>query len=233
MPLAARVRDPAQHLVLVDQVHRVPVSGVAAALVADLDQLAGLPGREHDLLAALDRVGHLLLAVHVLARLQTGDRLLRVHPVGRGDDDRVRVRVFGEHFLVVGIDGDLLVVRLEDAPRIALAVAPDIARGHEPNAGDLHAVLEQVAALAPRADYAHAQLIGLRPGFLAKRRLGQHQAGPGGRGGLKKAASGHFGFRAGFVFQAHRRVCSPLSFTCRSSPMRAQDLLLGVPDMGS
>ena len=54
------------------------VARIAAALMADLQQLARRPRRQHHLARLRQRVRHLLLAVHVPPRLQGGDGVLGV-----------------------------------------------------------------------------------------------------------------------------------------------------------
>ena len=99
IPLPVGVRDSAEDLVLFDHFEGVPVARLAAALVADLKQLAGLAGGEHHSPGIRERAGHLLLAVDVLASLETGDGVLGVHPVGRGDNHRDEVALLVEHLI--------------------------------------------------------------------------------------------------------------------------------------
>jgi len=78
------------------------VDRVVVALVADLEQLV-VPARgvRHGLVA-LARLGHHLLAQHVLAGVEASGDDLGVHPQRRRGDDRLEVLVL-EHVLVFDV----------------------------------------------------------------------------------------------------------------------------------
>ncbi len=160
VPLAVDGDDAPEQLRLPEQLLvAVQVARVAAALVADLQELARLPGGEHHAPRALQRVRHLLLAVDVLAGLQAVHGVLRVPEVGSGDDDRVELLLLVEHLPVVfvpvhvelelpqGVDHALLVVLL-----------PDVAHGAEAQAGDAQHGVQQHLSLRPRAEQRHVDL---------------------------------------------------------------------------
>ena len=129
------------------------VARVRAALVADLEELAGLALRHHHAAGAVERVRHLLLAVHVLAGFQAVNRVLRVPEVGRGDDDRVELFLLVEHLAVVFVAVGLLLEPLEgvdDAPLVVFS--PDVAHRTEAQARDAEHRLHQHLALCASAD---------------------------------------------------------------------------------
>ena len=161
VPLAVDGHDAAEQLRLADQLLvAVQVARVRAALVANLEELAGLAGGHHHAPRALEGVRHLLLAVHVLAGLEAVDRVLRVPEVGRGDDDRVELLLLVEHLAVVLVAVDLvleLLHRVDGAPLVVLR--PDVAHRAEPQAGDAEHRLGQHLALGARAEEGHVDLL--------------------------------------------------------------------------
>ena len=113
------------------------VARVRAALVADLKELARLTLGGHHAARALERVRHLLLAVHVLARLEAVNRVLRVPEVGRRDDDRVELFLLVEHLAVILVAVHLVLEPLEAVDDALLVVLrPHIAHGAEAETGD-------------------------------------------------------------------------------------------------
>ena len=161
VPLPVDGHDPPEQRGLPDQLLvAVEVARVAAALVPDLEQLPGLAGGRDHLARALERVRHLLLAVHVLARLQAIHRVRRVPEVGRRDHDRVELLLLVEHLAVVLVAADLELVLLErvhHAPLVELG--PDVAHRPEAQAGDAEHGVEQHLPLGPRADEGYVDLL--------------------------------------------------------------------------
>ena len=135
--------------------------------MANLEELAGLPGGQHHAPRALERVRHLLLAVHVLAGLEAIDRVLRVPEVGRGDDHRVELLLLVEHLAVVLVAVHL-VLELPHRVDSALLVVflPDVAHRPEPQTGNAEHRFGQHLALGACADEGDVDLL---------------QAGGGGR----------------------------------------------------
>jgi len=91
----------------------MPVAGIAAALMADLQQLARFLRRFHHLLGAFERIGHLFFAIDVQSGLKAGHCVRRMPEVRCCDDDRVKVFFLIEHFLVVHIRIVLVAVGFE------------------------------------------------------------------------------------------------------------------------
>ena len=75
---------------------------VGSRLNADGEDLAGLLDRVGDLLRFVDRVGHRLFKVHVLAGFHRLNRHQAVPVVGSGDDHRVDALVVEELAIVLG-----------------------------------------------------------------------------------------------------------------------------------
>ncbi|MBA7634794.1 hypothetical protein ES703_42392 [subsurface metagenome] len=91
------------------------VAGVAATLMANLQELAGfLCGLEH-LFSAFECVGHLLFAIDVQPGFETGNSVLGVPKIRRGNYDGVKVFFLIEHFLVVHISIMLVAIGFECA----------------------------------------------------------------------------------------------------------------------
>ena len=136
VPLPVDGHDPSEQLRLAEQLLiAVDVARVRAALVADLQELARLALRQHHAAGALERVRHLLLAVHVLAGLQGVNRVLRVPEVGRGDDHRVELFLLVEHLAVVRVAIRFLLEPLQGVDDPAQVVlGPDVAHGAEAHA---------------------------------------------------------------------------------------------------
>ena len=161
VPLAADGHGPAEQLRLAEQLLvAVEIARVRSALVADLQELAGLAGGRHHAARPLEGVRHLLLAVHVLAGLQTVDRVLRVPEVGGGDDDRVELLLLLEHLAVVLVAADLVLEPREtvDDP-LLVVLGPDVAHCAEAQAGDPEHRVGQHLALGSRAEEGHVDLL--------------------------------------------------------------------------
>ena len=128
--------------------------------MADLEQLAGLAGRPHHAARALERVRHLLLAVHVLAGFQAVNRVLRMPEVGRGDDHCVELFLLVEHLAVVRVRVRIVLEALEavdDSPLVVLG--PDIADGAEAETGDAQHRVGQHLALRTGAEERDVDLL--------------------------------------------------------------------------
>ncbi len=133
--------------------------------MADLQELAGLALRLHHAPGALERVGHLLLAVHVLASLQGVDRVPRVPEVGRGDDHRVELFFLVEHLAVVLIAIRFLLEPLQGVDDPALVVlGPDVAHRAESDARDAEHRLHEHLALGTGAEQRDVDLLQPRVG---------------------------------------------------------------------
>ena len=165
VPLPVDRDDAAEHLrFLQDLVVAVQVARVRAALVADLKELARLALGGHHAARALERVRHLLLAVHVLAGLEAVDRVLRVPEVRRRDDHRVELFLLVEHLAVILVGVRLVLEPLEAVDDALLVVfGPDVADGAEAQPGDAeHRVGEHLPlrAGAEEGDVDHLQIRG-------------------------------------------------------------------------
>ncbi len=102
VPLAVDRRDPPEQLRFVQQLLAAEdVVRIAAALVADLEELARLAGGLDHSAGPFQRVGHLLLAVDVQPGVQAGDRMLGVPAVRRGHDHGVQALLLLEHLAVI------------------------------------------------------------------------------------------------------------------------------------
>ena len=197
VPLPVDRHDAAEQLRLAEQVVvRVLVARVAAALVADLQQLAGLAGGEHHRARALERVRHLLLAVHVLAGLQAVDRVLRVPEVGRRDHDRVELLLLVEHLPVVFVAVHVvleLLQRVDDA--LLVVLGPDVAHGAEAQPGDAQHRVGQHLALragAEQRDVDLLQVLGRRRAARPRRPPAASARSPSASPGVaEQAERGH------------------------------------------
>ena len=165
VPLPVDRHDAAEQLRLAEQlVVAVEVARIRAALVADLKELAGLARGRHHVPRPLERVRHLLLAVHVLAGLEAVDRVPLVPEVGRRDEDRVELLLLVEHLAVVLVGVGLVLVPLQavdDAPLVVLR--PDVAHRAEAQPWNSKHRVRQHLALRPRAqerDVDHLQIGG-------------------------------------------------------------------------
>jgi hypothetical protein len=142
-----------------DLVMAVDVSRMAAALVPDLQQLAGLAGGEHHPPGAIQRVGHLLLAIHVQPGPEAIDSLSAVPEVRRGNDDRIESLLFFQHLavVVIAIHGKAALRQLVDRA-FETVLRPDIADRTESQTRDPQHGIEQHRPLGPGANQGHVQL---------------------------------------------------------------------------
>ena len=98
-------------------------------LHADLHDEAGLLPDAGNLQRFLDRAGHRLFAVDVLAGIERIDDLLGMPVIGRADADRVQV-LFGEHVAVIDVLRRVVAVLLLDVVGDHLTlVVPDLGNG--------------------------------------------------------------------------------------------------------
>ena len=166
VPLPVDGHDAAEQLGLGQQLLvAMDVARVRAALVADLEEFAGFALGKHHAAGALERVRHLLFAVHVLAGLQARNRVRRVPEIGRRDDDRVELFLLVEHLAVVFVAVGLLLEPLEgvdDAPLVV--IGPDVTHRAEAQARDAKHRLHQHLALSPGAEQGDVDLLQTRRG---------------------------------------------------------------------
>ena len=158
VPLAVAVGDAAHHVGFFDDVvAEVEVAGVGVALVADLEDAAGLlPGFDH-VLGTFDGVGHHFLAVDGFAGFEGDAGEGGVEEVGGGDEDGLDVLLFFEHFLDGGVLGDgtidlMLVFVLHPARGGAAVELPDVSDGDPLHAGDVFGSDADGVALSTAAD---------------------------------------------------------------------------------
>mgnify|MGYP006294890481 CR=1 FL=1 len=174
--------------------------------MADLEKVAGLLGRLDHALGLREVVGHLLLAVDLLAGLEAGVRVFGVPEVRRGHDDRVHaVLLLVQHLLVVFVHvlQDVMAVGVQPPAGVPLAVVPDVAQAGELDAGDLDGLLNEDPALGAGPDDAHvdgggAGLFGAQDGG------GDGESRSDRRRRLQESASVDALLRLGFVISAHR-----------------------------
>ncbi len=191
VPLAVDRRHAAEKLGFLDQlVVAMEVPRVAAALVADLEELARLLlGLDH--LPGLGQiVGHLLLAVDVQAGFHAGDGMLGVPEVGRRDDHRVDLALLlVEHLFVIGVGVALLSVAAQQVGHALLVVGfPDVADGLELDVRNLAAGFHQDLSLGPGPEQGDVDVIAPAAGRREHPR-GKGQARPDRRRGTQEAAS--------------------------------------------
>jgi hypothetical protein len=141
-------------------------------LAADLEHAAaGLDG-VGDLFRLLDRVGHRLLEINVLAVLERGHRLRVVPVIWRGDDDDVHIRARADLAVIVV---DRLLV---DARRVAcalLALVPDVVDRDRLNVAAFFASLHDAADMRVHAAAATDEadidaIVGAEDAALRRRR---------------------------------------------------------------
>ncbi len=96
------MEDLAERARLNDAVVARSVERAVVTLIADLEDLAALPGRVAHPLAAGDVPAHHLFAQHVLAGLEAADDEVGMGPQGRRAEHRLDV-FFLEHLPVVGV----------------------------------------------------------------------------------------------------------------------------------
>ena len=128
--------------------------------MADLEKLAGLAGRHDHAARALERVRHLLLAVHVFAGLQAIDRVLRVPEVRSRDDHRVELFLLVEHLAVVFVGVRIVLEALEAVDDAFLVVlSPHVADRPEAQARNAQHRVGQHLALGSRTEEGDIDLL--------------------------------------------------------------------------
>ena len=96
VPLGVGDGHPAEEAALADEaVDGVDVARVGAALVADLEELAGFAGGPNHGPGLVERVGHLFFAVDVESGPEASVGLFGMDPVGCGDDGRLEAFLRG------------------------------------------------------------------------------------------------------------------------------------------
>ncbi len=188
VPLTVDVRDAAEQLhvgVAQELVARELIPGIAAPVMADLQQLAGLAGGAHHRARALDLVRHQLLAVDMLAGAHAGVGVLRVVEVRRRDNHRVEVGHARQHLAIVLERPGIVTELAKQALTVGPVVGPDIGDGAEADVRDLERGIEQHAALFTATDEADVEGIrapGGGPRAGGRRRGDEHggaEPGPG------------------------------------------------------
>lgn len=155
----------------------VQVLGIAAALVADLQELAGALGGLHHGAGGLDGVGHHLLAVHRAPGLQAHDGVGRVHEVGRRDEHRLDVGFLVQQFLDILVLDHVMALPLELLGDVFAVEGPDVADRLDLDSGDEDHRVAQYAALFAAAHDGDLQLASRLGGVLGEGGLGGGQGG--------------------------------------------------------
>ena len=153
VPLSVKGGETAAHLVFMDHLVCVLIDRIGTALMADLEQFAGLVGDFDHFCGKLELMGHFLFAIDMFAGLQAGDGVFRVVAVRCGDDDGVQILFRIKHFLVVNVGVDVFLrVGLDAFGRVIAVVFPDVADGFEIDAGDFADAFRENAPLRTGAD---------------------------------------------------------------------------------
>ena len=130
-------REPAKNLRLADQfVQGKDITRIAPALMADLEQLAGLAHRFHHGAGALDGVAHHFFAIDMQPGLQTGIGHGRVPEIRNSHDHGLQIFFIGKQFLVIVITLHVKSVILQPTDIAVAIIIPDIHHGDEANAGN-------------------------------------------------------------------------------------------------
>ncbi len=210
VPDETRMEDVTQGSRLDDALVGGLVDRVVEALIADLEELAGLLGRVDHAAAAGAVPGHHLLAQDVLAGLERADRHLGVQPQRHREDDGLEVLLL-DHRLPV------LVVRGLRHPRLGhhlvgfLEVSRvDVADGLHVRVGGIGRA-EEHPALAAQADVADAHGPAAH-GALDRSRRGQGRHRRGGGHGLQEVAAAQLLLLRSEIHDAKASV------VCRTGP---------------
>ena len=216
VPVRVGIDDPAADFVALDEFfERVNVAGVAAALVADLAELAGFIHRLHHRTRALKAIGHHFLAIDMLASLQGHDRVRGVPEIRGCHDHGVEILLLLEH--VGGVNVAFRVVAEAGADAAigsAHAVLHDVANGGVAKAGNVHHRIENDFVLFAAADEAHVNHV--RRGLGAADRFedrgcAKHESRTGEHAFMQEASPGHASIiQGGQIF--HRLVSSNLLY---------------------
>ena len=127
VPLPVDVRDAPADFVLLEQLNRMVIAHVAAALVTDLEKFSCFAGGANHGFGALVGVGHHFLAIDVETGLEAGDCLISMDKIRGTDQYGVEIGFGCEHVLVFGVNVDGVSMLSEDALAVTPAVMPDVA----------------------------------------------------------------------------------------------------------
>ncbi|MGD0744793.1 MAG: hypothetical protein ABSA45_06525 [Verrucomicrobiota bacterium] len=182
VPLRVGGGEPAADFCVAEQpVQGKEVARVAAALVADLQQLSGLPHRLHHRTGAFDGVAHHLFAIDMESRLEAGVGNGCVPEIRRGHDNGLQILFPRQQVLIIFVGPHLHTERIQVTLAVSARVWPDVHDGDEPDAVDFQKRFQQHAALRAEADERDVDFVvrgfGLAKGICAGN---QHQAGAGG-----------------------------------------------------
>ena len=110
VPLPVDIEELADEFSFAYKLMHDLVARIAPALVSNLQELSGFFGRLHHFFCVFEAVGHLLFAVHVQAFFQRRNSHGGVHPVGSGNNHRVKALFLRQHLLVALVWCDVMLV---------------------------------------------------------------------------------------------------------------------------
>ena len=133
---------------------------IAAALVPDLQESAGLFFNLGHIASTLQCIRHLFFAVNVQACFKASHCMFLMPKIGRGDDDTVEVLFRRQHLPIIFIHAMLVFILPEQtADTPAVVGGPDIAYGGYPYPRYFQARVEQHLALGAGTQQGNIELI--------------------------------------------------------------------------
>ena len=138
-------------------VMKKPVQGehipwIAAALMADLQQLSGFAHGLHHRTRTFNRVAHHLFAVNMKTGFEAGVGHRRMPEIGRGDKNRLQILFLREQIFVILVGANLVAELLQIALAFPAVVVPDVTKGHQPDTLNIEQGFEEDLALLAIAD---------------------------------------------------------------------------------